>query len=311
MCASIFQINKNEAFMKKMILIFFSFLPALYAMQAHAGNSRIVVSIKPLHSLVAAVMEGSGDQPVLLVDGKTSLHDFSLRPSQMKAMQTASLIFYIGDDFELFLDKTLASLPKTIRRVAMEKAPGLIIYNMREAKEDGHDHGGRDLHLWLMPSNARVMVMEIARQLTILFPEHKTLYFDNARKVSERLSALDVEMETRMVTFRNKPFIVFHDAYQYFETRYGLTSAGSIIFHPGQPPGAKHVQELRDKIKSAGVKCVFREPEFEGRVVDNLLEGTEAKSGVLDPEGALLAPGSELYFQLMEKIAAELEACLS
>lgn len=294
--------------------LFYILLLAVAA-PAHAGT--VVVSIKPLHSLAAAVMEGSGDAPLLLVAGQASPHTFSLKPSQVQALQRAGILFYIGDDFELFLRKVAASLPEPVRRAPMDKAAGITLYPLRAgegfAPHDHHDHeeeNGKDMHLWLMPANAKAMAAEIARRLSEAYPEHKPLYQANAEKLVAKLDALDLDLKKRLAPLRGKTFIVFHDAYQYFEKSYGLTAAGAITLHPEQGVRPKRLAALREKIRAAGAACVFREPSFDGRVVDNLLEGTPARSGVLDPEGALLEPGSELYFQLMENIAAGLEACL-
>lgn len=286
---------------------------------AHAEEAKVIASIKPLHSLAAAVMEGSGDEPLLLVDGKSSPHTFHLRPSQARALQHADMVFYMGKAFESFLEKMLYTLPGTVRQISMDRASGITIHTVRLGVgfdsievEEGHydDWEYYDMHLWLSPVNAKVMAAEIANRLSERYPAHKTLYEANAKKLSERLDALHVALQSRMKKLKGKPFVVFHDAYQYFEKSYDLEAVGSIMMHPEQALSAKHIAEIRSKIKTTGAACVFREPSFDARVVDNLLEGTSARSGVLDPEGALLVPGPELYFQLMEGIAAGLEKCL-
>jgi zinc transport system substrate-binding protein len=298
---------------------YFIFLFTLFfSFSVFAADNKVIASIKPLHSLVAAVMEGSNAQPMLLVDGKASPHTYSLKPSQVGALQKADIVFIIGDNFELFLQKTLSTLPKHVTRVALDKEAQLIFYPIRQNKdfephEDGHDEkqdGSRDLHYWLLTDNAKVMVMEIARQLAIVYPSKREIYFANARRINDRLEQAHIDLDQRMLKLNNKHFIVFHDAFQYFENDYRLKASGSITLHAGEMPGAKHISELRKKIKTLGAVCVFREPSFDGKVVDGLLAGTGAKGGVLDPEGVLLAPGPELYFQLLEGIAKGLEDCL-
>lgn len=286
----------------------------LLSAPAYAGDGKVIASIKPLHSLVAAVMQGDSNAPVLLVSGSGSPHTFVLKPSQMRALEHADIVFYMGDSFELFLGKTLAALPATVRRVPMEKAPGITLYKLRMAHgfetDDDDIPGAPDLHLWMSPANAKAMAVEIVRQLSALYPEKKSLYEANAKKLDAKLDALDVSLRARLAPLSGKPVIVFHDAFQYFEKSYGLDVAGSITINPERPPGAKHVRAIHNKIAQAGVRCVFREPSFDGKVVDNLLEGTNAKSGVLDPEGALLEPGTGLYFQLMDGIAGGIASCL-
>lgn len=282
---------------------------------AWADGGHVIASIKPLHSLVAAIMEGTGDAPVLLVTGAASPHDYALKPSQVRALSQSDIVFYMGDSFETFLPKTLSALPSSIPRVAMQTAPGITLYPLRTAEgfePDADDiTGAPDLHLWLSPANARLMATEITRKLSALYPKNKALYAANEKKLDARLIALDARLKAELAPVRHKPFIVFHDAYQYFQKAYGLDISGSITINPDQPPGAKHVRNIRRKIETPGAVCVFREPSFDSRVVASLISGTSARSGLLDPEGALLSPGPDLYFQLMEKLAGSLNACLS
>jgi zinc transport system substrate-binding protein len=298
--------------MKRILLILAALL---FSATAHAENGRVVVTIKPLHSLVAAVMQGDGNEPVLLVDGKTSLHSFSLRPSQMQSLRQAAIVFYIGDGLETFLNKTLTSLPKELKRAPMEGLSALTLHYARpesgEVPDDDHHHEGRDLHIWLMPANAKAMVSEIARQLSMAFPENKALYQQNARIYANRIDQLDYQLEHDLTGIRYKPFVVFHDAYQYFAKRYQLQERAALTLHPERGLNAKHVGKVREIIKSSGAICVFSEPQFDQRVMENLLEGTEAKSGVLDPEGALFAPGPELYFELMRGLGESLKKCMA
>lgn len=280
-------------------------LSLLFFMSAFSAHAQVVVSIKPLHSLVAAVMEGSSEAPpLLLVDGKASLHEFTLKPSQAQALRDAKLVFYIGDNFENFLTKILPQLPASTKQVAMENAWGITFYPV----EDGN--GTRDLHLWTSPANARVMVKVIAKALSDNDPAHEKLFAENAKKLDAKLAALDDNLRMRMAKLQDKPFIVFHDATQYFTRGYNLKNLGAITLHPEHGLSAKRVRDLREKIKDAGAVCAFREPEFEGRVMDSITQGTNARTAILDAEGALLKSGVDLYFQLMEGIAAQMETCL-
>jgi len=306
---------------KEMPMPRFLLLLIFFASPAMAAGPQVVVTIKPLHSLVAGVMAGSGAEPALLVDGKSSLHEFSLKPSQTSLLHKAGVVFYMGDEFEQFLGKILPQLPEGTRRVAMENAKGMTLYPVRlgdgfEEHAHHHDdeaHGdhGHDLHAWLSPANAKMMVAEIARTLAAEAPEHAELFAKNAEALEARLTALDGDLRARMAKLHGKAFAVFHDAYQYFDRAYDLQNIGSVTLHPEQPPSAKRVQELRTQIIATKALCVFREPQFDAKIVDNLMRGTGAKSAVLDPEAALLTPGADLYFQLMESIAASMETCLN
>lgn len=302
---------------------FFFLACLLWVFHAHADEPRVVVTIKPLHSLVAGVMAGSGYSPALLVDGKASLHEFALKPSQASLMRHADIIFYMGEGFEQFLHKIVPQLPASTRVVSMEQAEGLLLYpprfaghNHEEHNHEGHSHEGahdevHDMHVWMSPANARAMVKAIAQALSARYPSHAALFARNALAMDTKLAALDQDLHARMAKLSGKPFVVFHDAYQYFDRAYRMNNIGSIALHPEQPLSAKRVQALRKQIMSMKAACVFREPQFEGRVVDNIMQGTGAKSAILDPEGALLAPGPDLYFKLMDGIASQMESCLT
>jgi len=187
-------------------------------------------------------------------------------------------------------------------------------HGKEHAKHDGHEghhHGEHDMHIWLDPQNARHMVAAIAGKLKSVDPANAATYDANAKKVTARLTNLEANIAASLKPVNKVPFFVFHDAYQYFEKRFGLNGAGSITVNPDRKPGAKRVAELREKIEHAKVACVFAEPQFEPAIVKSLVDGTKAKSGVLDPLGSDIAPGPDGYFKLLEKMAKSLAGCLS
>lgn len=292
----------------------------------------VTVSVKPLHSLVAAVMQGVGE-PKIIVGGTASPHTYNLKPSNAADIESAKLVFWLGPNFETFLEKPLDSLAANAKVVAMEDAPGLTKLPFREggafeAHEDehedhaegeaeaghDHDHGHEDaafdLHFWLDPKNAAAMVASIRDSLIEADPAHADQYRANALAVEANLEALDRELAAQLAPVKDKPFIVFHDAYQYFEKRYGLKVAGSITVSPENPPSAARISEIHDKIASLGATCVFAEPQFEDKLIAVVTEGTDAKSGRLDPEGGALTEGPDLYFTLMRNLATSITDCL-
>jgi zinc transport system substrate-binding protein len=290
-----------------------------------ADAPKIVVSIKPIHSLVAAVMQGVGT-PDLIVDGAASPHTYALKPSNARSLQQAQVVFWVGPGMEAFLQKPLAALGSNATIVELEDAPGITKLKFREGgafepHDDGdehvasddhdHDHGEFDTHLWLDPHNAKAMVAEIATSLVAADPANALAYEANQKALNDKLDALDAEIASTLAPVKDKPFIVFHDAYQYFEHRYGVRVAGSITVSPETIPGAQRVAEIHRKVADLGATCVFAEPQFEPKLVNVVLEGTSAKSGVLDPEAATLPQGPDLYFDLMRGIASSLKACLS
>lgn len=296
----------------------------------------VVASTKPVHALVSAVM-GEVGTPGLIVRGAASPHTYSLRPSDAAALESADLVFWTGHGLELFLGDALETLSTKAEVVELAEAPGIDLLPLREGgafeahehdeheDEHGHDehdhehdhdhdhaedHGDGDMHFWLDPSNAELMVTQIAESLSSADPENATTYAANAEAELARLDALDAEIAATLAPVADKPFIVFHDAYQYFEARYGLSMAGTITVSPDVMPGAARIDELRAKVAELGATCVFAEPNFEPAIVGTIVEGTEAKAGTLDPEGAALGEGPDLYAQLLRNLAADLVDCL-
>ncbi|MCW2306388.1 zinc ABC transporter substrate-binding protein [Rhodobium gokarnense] len=329
---------------------------------AALATERVVVSIKPLHSLVAGVMAGVGT-PEIIVDGAGSPHSYSLKPSQAQDLQEADVIFWVGPKLEPFLEKAITTLGSDARQVALMEAPGLTLLPTRSggaferhhhdgeadhhehsdeadhdedhdhahegedahehehadahehehADADGHDHdhGAVDPHLWLDPENARAFVAEIARVLSEADPENAKTYAANAKALDDRLAGLEAKLTEELKPVRGRPFITFHDAYQYFEHRFGLASAGSISVNPESIPGAERVAEIRGRITELGAACVFAEPQFTPRLIAVVTEGTGATCATLDPLGAELDNGSELYFSLLENLGTSLRTCLA
>lgn len=279
---------------------------------------KVVASLKPLHSLVAGVMAGLGE-PGLLIAGGGSPHGASLRPSQARALSKADLVFWVGAELEGALIKPIAALAGGARVVALAEAPGLTLLEAREGgRWEAHDEGPgeaadgpRDLHLWLDPDNGRRIIDVAAQALSAADPANAALYHRNAADMTTRLEALDRELAARLAAARSRPFVVFHDAYQYFERHYGLNAAGAITVNPERPPGARRLREIRAKIGELGAVCLFSEPQFEPALVDTVIQGTAARTGTLDPLGAALPAGPEAYFELLRGLAGALTTCLT
>jgi zinc transport system substrate-binding protein len=155
------------------------------------------------------------------------------------------------------------------------------------------------------------MVRAIAAALSGADPDNAERYADNAGTLIARLTDLDTGLGLRLAPVADKPYIVFHDAYAYLETRYGLRAVGSVTVSPERPPGAKRVAAIRERIRNSQSICVFDEPQFPPRLVQTLTEGTGARTGTLDPLGLDLAAGPDLYFVLMDDLGDALATCLS
>ncbi|WP_216331333.1 zinc ABC transporter substrate-binding protein ZnuA [Rhizobium sp. X9] len=328
--------------MKSILIPLMASVAIAAAASGATAAPNVVVSIKPVHSLVAAIMQGVGE-PQLIVDGAASPHTYNLRPSNARTLEKADLVFWVGPGLEAFLQKPLEALASKATVVELEDAKGLEKLPFREggpfeahdhgeeghgeheghAEEagahdhgndhghDDHEHGAYDTHLWLDPANAKAMAQEIETALITADAGNAAIYQANTKKLIDDIDALDTEIADTIKPVKDKPFIVFHDAYQYFEHRYGVKTAGSITVSPETVPGADRVSQMQEKVRQLGATCVFAEPQFEPKLISVITEGTAAKSATLDPEAATLEPGPDLYFKLMRGIAGSLKDCLS
>jgi len=309
------------------------------AARAAGQAPAVVVTLKPVHSLVAGVMAGVGE-PRLLIAGAASPHAYSLRPSDAQALSEAELVFWVGDGMETFLEKPLESLAGDAAVVTLSQVPGVTLLKTRAGgtweahDEHGHDvehhdvehhdeaevgheeehahhHGAHNLHIWLDPDNAMAIVRAAVTALSEVDPDHAADYARNGEALIDRLAALDRELRADLTPVFQAPFVVFHDAYAYFERHYDLNAVGSITVSPERTPGAQRLSEIRAKIGELGAACVFSEPQFAPRVVRTVVEGTSARQGVLDPLGADHPAGPDAYFALMRDLAASLKKCLA
>lgn len=287
------------------------------------AEPKVLATIKPLHALAASVMDGIGS-PSLLLRASASPHTYALKPSDAQAIQKADLIFWIGPDYEAFMAKSMRGLPKSARVLQMSKLPGVSLLATREGgvwEEEAHGHGHAhahdakghdedDMHLWLDPINAKAILAAMSEALGRADAPNAARYAANATAAAAQIDALDAELATKLAALRDKPFIVFHDAYQYYEKRYGLNAVGSITVTPDRVPGPRRLSELRKKITEQGALCVLSEPQFTSGLVGTVLSGTKARGGVLDPLGGAAPEGADGYAGLMRGIANGLSACL-
>lgn len=304
-----------------------------------ASAPSVVASIGPVHALVANVMAGVAE-PTLLMPAGASPHTYALRPTDARAIDRADVVFWIGPSLETALVRPLAALAADARVVALLEAPGVTTLPARvggvweahrhdeasEPEHHGHDHGhdhyhyhyhdhdhvhDLDAHVWLSIANARAMVRAIAATLSAADAGRAERYHANASAYDRSLAALEAELSAELQPVRAVPFVVFHDAYQYYEAAFGLSGVGSLTVSPDQRPGVRRLMEIQDRIRSRGAVCLFAEPQFEPSLVQTLVAGTGVATGVLDPLGSDLEPGPAFYHRLMRDLAGALKACLS
>jgi zinc transport system substrate-binding protein len=303
---------------------FLSALPiglALAAVPA-AAAPKVVASIVPVHSLVAGVMDGIG-VPILLIGRGGSPHGYSLRPSEARALGEADLVFWIGAPLETPLARPIAALSGRARVIALSEAAGVRTLPVRRGgiweeapghlgdRHAEHEDDAADPHLWLDPRNALGIVETAVAALVRLDPKNAARYRHNGQGLLARIEALDSEIAEALAPVRDRPYVAFHDAYQYFERRYGLHAVGAVAISAERPPGARHLAAIRARIVERGAVCVFTEPQFRPALVETVIARTGAATDVLDPLGAELPPGPDAYFMLIRGLAASLVRCLS
>ncbi|MFC1749608.1 zinc ABC transporter substrate-binding protein [Pseudomonadota bacterium] len=247
-----------------------------------------------------------------------------LKPSQRRALNDADLIVWVGENVEGFLPRVLATSGKQGDALALMTLDGIKLLQARAGGEwqalaehrhgHHHDHGHdneTDGHLWLDPQNAKFIVMAVADRLAKLDIDNAARYSTNANQLLERLDALDAELKFRLKPIVESPYLVFHDAYQYFEEHYDLNAMGAVSVDPDRKPGARRLKEIRNTIHKHNVQCVFNEPQFPGNVIAVVIEGSHVRRAELDPMGSELSLGSDLYFSLMRNLGDGLVHCLT
>ena len=308
-------------YLNKVVLAFMAFLFST-TMVCAVESKGVVVTIKPLHSLVSGVVGDTG-KTHLLITGNSSPHGFQIKPSQMETLSNAKIVFYISDDFETFLKGPFDAIPSQVVKSSVVKEARLRILPFRkgalweEDQHEGHNHSSQegafigDMHVWLDPNNAIKMIKAITRELSEVYPKNRNVYKVNAREYIQKILSLDSELTGSLAPLKDNPFIVLHDGYQYFERNYDLNGIGSIQFDPNNYSSPKRIKEIRNKLKTNSAMCVFREPQFSDRLVKTVVEGTSARTGLLDPLGSTIDDGPKQYFKLLRNMANSFKQCFN
>jgi len=288
--------------MLKTIPVILLLLLAALSAQARAEPVTVVASIKPVHSLVAMVTKGVSF-PYLLVGNNASPHDYALRVSDARALQEANAVFWIGPGLESALVRPLATLAGKAGIFSLADVKGMAPLPL-----PGKD--GVNMHYWLDPENAALMVQTIADALSEVDPDNGARYRNNALTAVKLLRDLTLEVANILAPVRGQNFITFHNAYRYFERRFAMPASAVITINPQTAPGVRRINEIKQLIASKDVGCIFFEPQFSARLVNALGGETDVRIGVLDPLGAALEPGPGLYFQLLRGMAQAMRECL-
>lgn len=309
--------------MPTLFRLFVAFTFSLFAISSAQAEVRVLTSIKPLQLIAAAVQDGVAVPEVLLPPG-ASPHNYALRPSDVRKVQSVDLLYWIGPDMEGFLPRVLKG--RSLPSVAVQDLPGMKLRHFaedshshaeeaeeaEEADEHDHDHrpGTLDAHLWLSPINARVIATRIAADLSAADPANAARYQSNLKAFNERLDALDTRLKARLAGIAGKPYFVFHEAFDYFEDAYGLKHAGVFSVAAEVQPGAQHVAAMRARLQQVGKTCVFSEPPLRPRLAETLVAGLPVKLAELDALGGYTPATAQGYEQVLEKLGNDLAGCL-
>lgn len=312
--------------MRTLIALLLTLCVSLAATPTKAAGPSVTVSIQPVHSLAAKIMDGVGT-PHLLLPPTSSPHHFSLKPSQAKNLRKADLVIWVGPTLEAALTESIASLSADTQVLSMIKASGLTTHPLRGGNDWGNDHGhdhwhahthgqkrgakAPDPHIWLNPLNGIAMAAHIARSLQKIDPKNGKRYQENFAALRRELTALDNRLRSGLSAAAGRPYLVFHDGFQYFEKHYGLKPIGSVGEGHQRSPSAKRLSHLKREIAEHKIRCIFGEPQFKSRTVDMLAADSTAKVLVLDPLGASLPPGPGSYSIILENITSAITGCLA
>jgi zinc transport system substrate-binding protein len=290
----------------------------LLATPALATPPKVVATIKPIHSLVAAVMGDIGS-PILLVEGTASPHGYSLAPGDHAALKDADIVFWTGHGMELFFQDALPTLAPEAKAVDLSQSRGMMLYRLRKigpfspSGDDGpsvNEAPIPDFHYWLDPQNAIGMVQRITETLVAADPDNADIYGRNAAAVIDGMFVLLNEIRPKLDHFRNHGFLLLHDGTQYFEMRFQLDYPGLLTLSPEDLAKPERLATLRARIVDHRAVCVFSDPLTAPETVAKLVEGTPAKVGMLDPEALNLDPGPGLYRKMLHTLADSYVACL-
>ncbi|MGY2224040.1 zinc ABC transporter substrate-binding protein [Pseudomonas gingeri] len=301
----------------RLFTFFVALSAGLFVIGPVHAQVNVLTSIKPLQLIAAAVQDGVDTPEVLLPPG-ASPHNYALRPSDVRKVQSVDLLYWIGPDMESFLPRVLKG--RSLPTVAVQDLPGMKLRRFAEdshshaedADEHDHDHrpGSLDAHLWLSTVNARVIAARMAADLSKADPANAQRYQHNVEAFDGRLDALDARLKARLAGVANKPYFVFHEAFDYFEDAYGLKHTGVFSVAAEVQPGAQHVAAMRTRLQEVGKTCVFSEPPLRPRLAETLVSGLPVKLAELDALGGYTPAAAHGYEQVLEKLGNDLAGCL-
>lgn len=274
----------------------------LVCFNAHAEVPKVVVTIQPVNALVAGVMKGVG-VPKLLLDPHESAHHFSLTPTEAEAMTQADLFIWIGPRMETVLENSVKTLVTKGRVLTVMDIHDIILLDL----EDGQ----KDPHLWLDPNNAKIIVRNVSETLGGMDPDHAGVYAENAANILAELDKLNDRLVNQLQSIKGKPYLVYHDAFQYFEKAFGLARSLPLVKDTEHTIRASQRSLIETKVKEDKITCVFGEPNHGEKMVESLAEQLGLHVAFLDPIRGQAGDNPEQpYFDMMDQLASSLISCI-
>ncbi|HDX9008273.1 zinc ABC transporter substrate-binding protein ZnuA [Aeromonas dhakensis] len=297
-------------------------ITALLAVSLPVRALEVLTTIKPLGFIAAAITDGVSEPKVLLPTG-ASPHDFSLRPSDIRSINEADLVVWVGPELEGFMAKPLAKHPHVLTLTRVE---GMLLFDYSkqaghgehadEAHEghdhdghEGHHHEGVDPHIWLGPTQALVIAKALSETLSAQDPANAERYRANLLAFKTKVEAKDKVIAEQMKAVNQKGYFVFHEAYGYWERHYGMSSKGHFTVSPERRPGAKTLVEIRKALEEKKASCIYAEPQFSPAVIESVARNTGAKVLLLDEVGEQVPLGPDGYPRFMQQLADAFAEC--
>jgi len=312
----------------------FSFIFFLNLKVLASATTGVITTIQPINSLVSSVIGNTG-KTNSLIPSQISPHEYKLKPSDIKKLQNANIIFFVSNHLETRMTKVFKNLPKNIKIINIMENSGIKHLAIRDnqawerndhqhknevkdihykysKKHNDHNHYEKedDVHIWLSPDNAVKIIQKVNKELSLIFPENDQIFKQNANQMITKIKQLKIELKNELSSIRDKPYVVFHDAYQYFETSFDLNAVGSVALGGDIVSSPKQISLIKNKITKFKALCVFQEPQFDSRLVKVVVEGTRAKIGTLDPLGINIKNSKNFYLHLLKSMATSLKDCL-
>ena len=315
--------KKNAQIKSNRLLRFLKMLSPLLIINSFIldANANIISSVKPIAFITQAVSDGVTNTDILLPDG-ASPHTYSLKPSDLTKIKTAELIIWVGEDLETFMPTVLKSIDnnKQIELMDIPTIKSLLRtstnnHDQQEThshnNDSDHDHHGEyDEHIWLSPKIAKEIAQAVHDKLITIYPDKKDIIDENLNEFTVKLAETEQNIAKKLINVQNNGYFVFHDAYGYFESQFGLKNLGSFTINPAVQPGVQTVYAIKRELKEHQAVCIFREPQFSPAVIEKIVNGTDVRIGELNPLGTDITLSKNAYSQFLLRLTQQLLDCL-